>query len=259
MILFAPAKGFFTPFRCQIAAFAPGSPWICHSRCEMITFAPAKGRMKVTKEYIEQRFLEFNDLMFQGALPLPTIVLSNVKSYVGACTYRKRRKLFGGTEFYDFKLRFNTRVDLPREELDDTIIHEMIHYSILLGKRRDASAHGPLFREMMNKINHDYNRHITISHKGSRDELLETKRKMRNIAVVRFKDGKVGIKVLPQNPTSVMSYYRKASSSTEVQSVIIYRSDNQFFSKFPCSSALRVHYQPEEIIIEQLADASIVR
>jgi len=216
-------------------------------------------QVRPTVEYIEQRFLEFNDLMFHGSLPLPTIVLSNVKSYVGACTYRKRRKLFGGTEFYDFKLRFNTRVDLHQEELDDTIIHEMIHYSILLGKRRDASAHGPLFREMMSQINHDYNRHITISHKGSRDEFLDTKRKMRNIAVVRFKDGKVGIKVLPQNSTNVMSYYRKASSSTEVQSIMIYRSDNQFFSKFPCSSALRVHYQPEEIIIEQLADASIVR
>ena len=86
--------------------------------------------MKATVPYIEQKFEVFNRQMFGGKLPKIPVELSDAKTFLGQCVYKKRRKPFGKTELYDFRLRINTRVDLPEREIEDTIIHEMIHYYI---------------------------------------------------------------------------------------------------------------------------------
>ena len=57
--------------------------------------------------------------------------------------------MFGGTKYYDFKLRINKRIDLPEQEIEDIIIHEMIHYHIAYNGIKDTSTHGRVF---MNKI-----------------------------------------------------------------------------------------------------------
>ena len=106
--------------------------------------------MKATIPYIEKKFDEFNRLIFEGKLPRIPIELSNAKTFLGQCVYKKRRRPFGKPKLYDFRLRINTRIDLPEQELEDTIIHEMIHYYIGYNKLEDASSHGPLFLQMMN-------------------------------------------------------------------------------------------------------------
>ena len=80
---------------------------------------------------------------------------------------RKRLAELEKEEHYDFRLRINTRIDLPEEEIEDTIIHEMIHYFIEVNKMEDSSAHGPLFLHMMNTINEKFGRHLTVSRKAS--------------------------------------------------------------------------------------------
>ena len=57
--------------------------------------------------------------------------------------------------------------------IEDTILHEMIHYHIAVNQLRDTSAHGRLFRREMKRINAEGNRHITISYRLSKDQLLE--------------------------------------------------------------------------------------
>ena len=54
--------------------------------------------------------------------------------------------------------------------LEDTIIHEMIHYHILSNQLQDTSAHGKLFRKMMDDINARFGRNVTISHKPTEEE-----------------------------------------------------------------------------------------
>ena len=61
--------------------------------------------MKATIPYVEKRFEEFNRLMFDGRLPMLSIELSDAKTFLGVCVYKKRRTLLGKTVCYDFKLR----------------------------------------------------------------------------------------------------------------------------------------------------------
>ncbi len=122
--------------------------------------------MVPTIPYIQSRFDEFNARFFAGALPPVPIKLSNARTFLGKLTFTKRRKwLFGEWTYSNFVLRINTRFDLPEQLIEDTILHEMIHYYIAVNQLRDTSTHGRLFRQEMKRINAEGNRHITISYR----------------------------------------------------------------------------------------------
>ena len=172
--------------------------------------------MKATIPYIEQKFEEFNRQMFGDKLPKIPVELRDAKTFLGQCVYKKRRKPFGKTDLYDFRLRINNRVDLPEREIEDTIIHEMIHYYIGYNKLKDASAHVPLFLGIMNEINRNFGRNLTVSHRSTKEqrEQLQDKRSHYHvIAVVTFHDGRTGIKVLPRVLRSILYYYINVSST----------------------------------------------
>lgn len=125
-----------------------------------------------TIEYIQHHFDEYNARFFGGALPPIRIKLSNARTFLGKVTFTRHRSwLFGPTRNENFVLRINARIDLPEELVQDTILHEMIHYYIAVNQLRDTSTHGRLFRGEMKRINAAGNRHITISYKLTKDQL----------------------------------------------------------------------------------------
>ena len=141
-----------------------------------------------TLPYIQQHFDDFNIRFFNGSLPPIPIKLSNARTFLGKVTYVKRRNfsltswLFssgassvGEWTYSNFKLRINTRYDLPEELIQDTILHEMIHYYIAVNHLRDTSTHGQLFRNEMKRINAEGNRHITISYRLTPEQLAQLK------------------------------------------------------------------------------------
>ena len=214
--------------------------------------------MKATVAYIEKKFEEFNRQMFGGKLPKIPVELSDAKTFLGQCVYKKRKKLFGKTELYDFRLRINTRIDLPERELEDTIIHEMIHYYIGYNKLEDASAHGPLFLSIMNEINRQFGRNLSVSHKSTkeqREQLQDKRSRYHVIAVVTFHDGRTGIKVLPRVVRSILHYYNNVLANSQIAAIQLYMSNNVFFNRYPNSSALKVHFLEADEISTQLEGA----
>ena len=214
--------------------------------------------MKVTLEYVERKFAEFNDLMFEGKLkPLP-FRLSRARTFLGMVRYKRKRKLFGGWHYSDFQFVISSLYDMPENEVEDTIIHEMIHYYIASNQLKDTSAHGQLFRTMMNGINARFGRHIAISHKPTetqRQQAREGRRSWHVVAVVTFIDGRTGVKVLPRIVERITYYYNKVLSAKDVSAIQLYMSDDTFFNQFPNSSALKVSICEEETLNSHLADA----
>ena len=217
--------------------------------------------MKATTAYIEKKFEEFNQQMFDGELPQIPIVLSDAKTFLGACTYKKKRNRSGKVINYDFKLRMNTRIDLPEEVIDDTVIHEMIHYYIAYHQWKDTSAHGELFLKTMNDINRKFGRNITVSHKGTKaqtEQAIDTKQRWHVVALVQFKDGRNGIKVLPRVRQSILFYYNNVMKSKEIADIRLFMSKDVFFNRYPCSKALKVHLVDKDEVTEHLTDAEII-
>lgn len=196
-----------------------------------------------TIPYIQSRFDEFNARYFNGSLPPVPIKLSHAKGFLGKLTFTRRKQgLFRGYRNEDFVLRINARIDLPEELVEDTILHEMIHYYIAVNNLKDSSTHGALFRREMARINAEGGRHITVSHR-----LTETERaqavvhKKRMVAVVHFKDGKTGVKVVPNRREHVLYWQRMALRRFAIDKIEWHLTDDDYFAKFPSSVAMKIY------------------
>lgn len=217
--------------------------------------------MRATVDYIKSKFEEYNKLMFEGKLPPLPIMLSDAKTFLGKCEFQKRRLSDGRVERYNFRLRINTRFDLPEQELEDTIIHEMIHYYIGVYQLNDTSAHGQLFRKMMNTINKRYGRHITISQKmkdGQNEEAYDTRKRWHVVAVLDFSDGRTGVKVLPRVLPRILNYYNVMGTDWRVTGIRLYMSNDIFFNRYPNSGTLNAIIVERDILMAHLSDAKIV-
>ena len=92
----------------------------------------------VTLEFLNQKFDELNELCFGGALPKVSIRLSKARTYLGQLGFKRKRPLFGKTQYYDFVLRISTRLEQTEEEIIDTLLHEMIHLYIASHQLKDS-------------------------------------------------------------------------------------------------------------------------
>lgn len=211
--------------------------------------------MIATLDFLVKRFESFNHAYFGGALPPVPIKLGRAVRSLGSCTYKKRRRLFGKTEYYGFCLHISRRYDLPEEELEDILLHEMIHYEILVNQRQDTSAHGRLFRARMQEINRT-GRHIAVSHRHALPPVAAPKNaKPQVVALVRMKDGRTGVKRLPDDPRRIKAYRRGLLLSGEVASVAFCQTADPYFLRFPKSAALNIFFPADPDLLAHFPES----
>lgn len=215
--------------------------------------------MKATTEYLQERFAHFNSLIFSSELPPIPIKLSNARSYVGQCRCKRRRTLLGKVQCYDFSIRINGKMDFTETELEDVLIHEMIHYYIFFKGLKDSSAHGNVFRSIMDRVNSAYSRHVTISHSLSheqREQQRDNRIRPHIVAVISLKDGRSALKLLPRNAQSICRYNRELKRSGIVDEIVYYWGTDPWFNRFPTSSALNFIYMDKTEVLPHLGGAS---
>jgi len=203
--------------------------------------------MKATKEYIEKRFAELNEQCFEGKLPSVPVQMSRARTYLGQLGYKRRRKLFRGWENYDFVLRISMRMDQPQSEVDDTLLHEMIHLYIASQQLKDTSTHGRLFRQMMAKINEQFGRHITISHRKTKEEMAQdTQRRAHLICISTFKTGERGITIAAKSRLFLLwDLMPKFPNVVKTEWLISY---DPYFNRFPRALTPKIYrIKPEEL------------
>lgn len=211
--------------------------------------------MKPTKEDIVRMFNVFNSQIFNNQLkPLP-IHIGNTKSSLGSIRFKRHKKLFGKEEFYDFTLHISIRFDLPQSEIEDVVIHEMIHYYILSRQIRDTSPHGKIFKQMMNAINAKYNRHITISKRTTkRNPPIDKQIKIHYICVATLNDGRIGLLVSAR--TRIFEMWRNISHLFPISKITWYISKDSYFNQFPKSIKPRLFIVDNSILTEHLQSAA---
>lgn len=209
--------------------------------------------MKPTLAYVQAKFNEFNAKIFKGKLsPLP-IRIGVSRTRLGGVSF-KRRKVGTKTEFYNFKLTISQRFDLPEHEVEDTIIHEMIHYYILSNQLHDTSPHGKLFRQLMNHINQQFGRHLSVSHRSTGEELQnDTHKKEHFVCVSGLADGRTGITVSAK--TRIFQMRRDLPRYFRLQKMTWYWTFNPFFNRYPHSISPRIYLIEEAELEKHLTDA----
>ncbi len=197
--------------------------------------------MTVTLSYAQEQFDRFNALIFSGKLPPVPIVLTRAGSFLGRLCYVRRRTLLGRKANTGFTMRLSTSFDLPEEEIQDVIIHEMIHLYIAANNLKDTSTHGQIFRSMMNDINSRYGRHVTVSVKAKPtvQTLNKPSGRKHYVCVSTFPDGKQGLTVC-----SEQMYPRIKNSLRRVyhlQNCQWYLTTDPFFDSLPHSRKPRIY------------------
>ncbi|MCQ2185029.1 MAG: SprT-like domain-containing protein [Bacteroidales bacterium] len=208
--------------------------------------------------FIQKTFEHFNALCFENALPAVPVVLTKAGTFLGKMEYKSRRDFFGIiSSHYDFRLKISTGFDLSEEELEDVVIHEMIHYYIAYRNLRDSSAHGETFRRIMTAINQKYGRHITVRHHtGPGQNLLRDGReRVRNnyLCVSTFPDGKKGITVCAS--TKISELHRLLPKYYKITGMQWYSSTDPFFNRFPRARTPKIYKITEEELSEHLHSA----
>lgn len=207
--------------------------------------------MIATVPFVQKTFDRFNALCFGGALPPVPIVLSRARTFLGRMEFKTRRNFFrSGVSYLDYRMKISTHFDLPEEELEDVVIHEMIHYYIAFSQIKDTSAHGKVFRGMMDDINRKFGRHLTVSHRSA-DVHREDVIREHFLCISTFKDGNIGITacspaMIPQMRKWLPRYFSLARMEW-------YVSRDPFFNRFPRSRTPKIYrITPEELSAHSL-------
>lgn len=197
--------------------------------------------MDLTIEHIQQRFQHFNQLIFGSSLQSLPIRLSNARTFLGQLRYHRKRSFWGKTRYSDFLLVISRHAATTPQLLDDTIIHEMIHYHILSNNLKDTSSHGRIFRQMMNDINTRFQRNITISHRTSPEthSSSDTTIHQHYFCISRFADGRLGITVAAK--TRIRHIAIAINRVPEIQSHQWYTSTHPILNRYRRSLTLKVY------------------
>ena len=215
--------------------------------------------MMLTLEFLNQKFDELNELCFGGALPKVSIRLSKARTYLGQLGFKRKRPLFGKTQYYDFMLRISTRLEQTEDEVIDTLLHEMIHLYIASHQLKDSSSHGKVFREMMNDLNQRFGRHITISHRKTKDELnQDTQRRQHLVCVSTLASGERGITIAAKS--RLLLLWDQIPRIPEIVSQTWYVSYDPYFNRFPRALTPKVyHISPSDLDLHLKAARPLVR
>lgn len=215
--------------------------------------------MKLTTDYLKEKFHVYNDLIFEGRLPEPKLRVSRARTRLGSMSCRRTFKrslsqfVKGRLGFTDFSISVSTYYDMTEDQVDDVLIHEMIHYSIAYTGLKDTSSHGVIFREMMNSINKKYGRHIQVmtSTKGWRTT-VKPRSKTFLVLGLKMHDGRYFLSSV--NPRFAGDMEIRLNHAHEVEKHQWLETKDEYFRSFPQCRSLRGRGVSAEVFAEFFPD-----
>ena len=207
--------------------------------------------MKATWSHIDGLFRKFNLEIFDGVLPPITLKIGNGARMLGCFVHPRRGmpvRMRGKGECH---IRISGRFDMDERVLEDTLIHEMIHYLIWIRGIDGESPHGASFHREMERINTTYSRNISVTgHVTAQSR--EADRTLRNnyICLTEWEDGRRMITVCAR--TRIFEIDRVWKNHGPVRSVEWFWSRDLWFNRFPMSRTPKAYLITEQEIAEHI-------
>ena len=218
--------------------------------------------MIVTTEWMTDKFGMFNAEYFEGSLPLPEMRVSRSKTRLGTMSYKYGRRLFRLTK-KDYVIRMTSAFDMSERQAEDILLHEMIHLYIASQGIKDSSAHGRVFRSMMNRLNNDYGREIKISVSMKDYAAAEHRGKARTRLVLLLRHSEAGYIVTVVNVKYRDRLERIICRVKEITEHKWRLSNDEYFASFPQVRTLRgrrvnrQEYERIESMLDTSADGEL--
>lgn len=147
--------------------------------------------MRPDINFLRERFDFFNKKIFSPQLPDVQLKISNGKRSLGSFRHPRVRPASDARAIALCSISLSNVYDRDQAELEDVIIHEMIHYCVWLN-RVNETAHGPEFRRLMNTINTHYGRNIKITENLPEEvKATDTRKKIHYVVTATMPDGNI--------------------------------------------------------------------
>lgn len=193
-----------------------------------------------TLDYVKKKFQEYNDQMFEGKLQALPFKLSPARSFLGEIRCTRKKQPDGTWNYSDFVFIISNKIDMPQDIVDDTIIHEMIHYYIFSNQLQDNGPHGDLFKKIMQSINVRFNRNISVYHKKTKeDEENDTEKRQHLICISRMRGNSWGVTVASK--AKLFTLWDAIPKLPRVVECKWYSSLDPFFNRYPRANSVKIY------------------
>lgn len=217
--------------------------------------------MRANLKFIGETFRKYNTICFAGKLPEIRIEITDAERQLGGFCYPVRTastKTGRRLQTVECSMKLSRRFDMEQTLLEDVIIHEMIHFFIWYEGYEDTSAHGKLFKALMNEINSRFGRNITVRHKDTAS-LYDGDRKIKRhyFCVVKWNDGKW---TLTQSAsTKVFEIDDYFESRPDIVEKTWYFNTDPWMNRFPTSRSVKCYKITAEDIRENIIGRGALR
>jgi SprT-like family len=135
---------------------------------------------------LQAKFHHYNQLLFQNQIPPCPIMWAELKGQAGLTTFTKQtsRTILPGS----MKIEISNKFKRSEQELDSTVIHEMIHAFLATHGHPDEN-HGLYFQTLATKCGEKVGIHISLTDQLMDMELAHEDRVMTTALLRSKKDG----------------------------------------------------------------------
>ena len=151
------------------------------------------------------------------------------KSYVGLF-HRKWVKVNVRRRLRDRIIIYRQSADMTVEEIDDTLVHEMIHQYIFQNNLPDTSTHGRLFKDFTQRINEAFPQELKISIYDEAPVLKGPGAKTHKLILLWFKNGECYCcKINPSKVPLFVKLIEKNNLASKLKGYLLCESNDMYF------------------------------
>lgn len=214
--------------------------------------------MEVKSEYLKDRHRYWRERIGDAGIwdsdsfkPVKFIVRKRSKTYDGLFC-RKRVVMDSKWRWEDHIVIYQQYSDISVREIDETLVHEMIHQYIYQNHIKDSGIHGRVFNEMMSRINQAFQLDLTIRVSGGIKERRGPGDILHRLILV-YKEESVCFccKINPKKTNIFMSLIGEHKDKWKVRKYELCESTDRYFDSFTaCTRRLHgVRMTEEELAV----------
>ena len=195
--------------------------------------------MVLSVDYLEKRHRYWIERISAASIweaakfrPVKMIVRKFSSSYDGLF-HRKVVKINGVTSIDGRIIIYQQYPDISQREIDDTLVHEIIHQYIFQNNLHDSSTHGRLFREFMRQINAVFHDELNITVYSVMQERRGPGAILHRLLLVRKENGDCYCCRI--NPNKVEFFLKKIElhkSKSNIKDYLLCESNDRYFDSF---------------------------
>lgn len=190
--------------------------------------------------WLKQNFNQFNQQYFDGVLIVPRFYIGHSRTRLGSLSFKRKIRWSGKTQLYDFTLSMSNYYDQTEYQFRNVLLHEMIHLSIAQSGMKDTSAHGLIFRGMMDRLNREgWNISVMTAMKGAKKAYTGSANVIRNYLVLALEMDNGEHFLSSVNPSAARKLKTMLMRVPTIRRSAWYTTNDRYFEDMPKVRSLR--------------------